>query len=189
MKIILVAGWSGSGKDLFGAWLIKHHGFKRFAFADPVKYHVAAMTGTERALLDTVEWKATNRHLLIEAGESKRSTVPEFWGNLIAEEIRSANVSKAVITDWRNIDEFFALQKAFPAAEFYFVRTLRRGERHSAVPSRTEYGLLGFPFTCEVYPTEQISTKTLDWMYPYRNEIELVKLHLCLKGSGGVETG
>ncbi len=188
MKIILVAGWSGSGKDLFGAWLCKHHGFTRFAFADPVKDVVAKELGVERSLLDTAEWKAANRHLLIEKGEGERQRDPEYWGNWVAEAIRQSQVTKAVITDWRNIHEFFALQKAFPTAEFFFVRTVRRGERHSSVPSMTEYGLLGFPFTCEVYPTEQIATKTLEWTYPYRKDIAEVMLHLGLRGEQGVLT-
>lgn len=38
MKIIIgVSGFAGSGKDTFGAHLVKHHGFVRTALADPLK--------------------------------------------------------------------------------------------------------------------------------------------------------
>ena len=36
-KIIGFLGNKGSGKDTAGNYLVKHHNYKRYAFADPIK--------------------------------------------------------------------------------------------------------------------------------------------------------
>jgi hypothetical protein len=41
MKVLAISGWKGSGKDTLANYLIEHHGFKRIAFADPLKDAVA----------------------------------------------------------------------------------------------------------------------------------------------------
>lgn len=42
MQIVGIAGAMGSGKDAVAAWLVKHHGFRRVAFADSLKDEVRA---------------------------------------------------------------------------------------------------------------------------------------------------
>lgn len=186
-QIVLLAGWAGSGKDLFGAYLTKNRGYKRYAFADPVKDLVAPAYGLDRASLDTAEGKAathgptgqTVRDLLISYAEESRAADPTCWASAIAARILADKPPRVVVTDWRHLEEFFALQRAVPAATFYFLRCTRYGERYSSVPDATEYGLLGFPFDAELQPTACISTKFLTWEGSYHNEAQ--KVHALLK--------
>jgi hypothetical protein len=186
-QIVLLAGWAGSGKDLFGAYLTKNHGYRRYAFADPVKDLVAAGCGIDRASLDTAEGKAAIhgptgqgvRQLLISYAEESRAADPTCWASAIASRILADKPPRVVVTDWRHLDEFFALQRAVPAATFYFLRCTRYGERYSSVPDATEYGLLGFPFDAELQPTACINTKFLLWEETYRSDAQ--KIHALLK--------
>jgi hypothetical protein len=44
-RIIGIAGKARSGKDTIAEYLVEHHGYRRFAFADPMKKIVNAMFG------------------------------------------------------------------------------------------------------------------------------------------------
>lgn len=162
MKIVLLAGWSKTGKDTVGARLVAEHGFQRFAFADPVKDGAAARYGFDRALADTQEGKDTivpSQNILMPSGctvrewviyhgeQRKRVDGAEVWAQEIAIRIKRATgfEKRFVITDWRFPEELVALQRAFPSAEFYPVRLVRPGQRVSPVGSMTEYSLSGFP--------------------------------------------
>jgi molybdopterin-guanine dinucleotide biosynthesis protein len=59
MKIILITGWSESGKDTIGEYLTTNHDYVRFAFADEIKYVASQLYGFPRALADTQEGKRT----------------------------------------------------------------------------------------------------------------------------------
>jgi hypothetical protein len=52
MKVVAVSGWIGSGKDELAKQLIANFGFKRVAYADPLKDIVAEQFGFDRASLD-----------------------------------------------------------------------------------------------------------------------------------------
>jgi hypothetical protein len=59
MKIIMVSGWKGSGKDLAAEHLIRTHGFERVAFADPLKDMVAEEFDIPRSHCDDRVYKET----------------------------------------------------------------------------------------------------------------------------------
>ncbi len=152
MKLILLAGFAQAGKDTTAELLVNHYGYTRFGFADEVKKIAAQRTGLPIELFSYPEGKKqkagsmTLREHCIEIGESGRKQDPEFWGKKVADSIRSSGVSKVVISDWRNLPELFALQKAFSTAEIYPIRIRRSGQYVSSVPDMTEYNLNGFPF-------------------------------------------
>lgn len=49
MKIIAISGWKKSGKDTAAEHLINKHGYRRIAFADPLKVNVSDQFGVELA--------------------------------------------------------------------------------------------------------------------------------------------
>lgn len=152
MKIVLVTGWVGSGKDTFANVLVKHKGYRRFAFADPIKEQIAAEHNVPLELLHTQSGKQTVvngktlRQHCIDLGESKRREDSEHWGKQIAKQIKESRCEKVVISDWRLLPELFAIQKAFPDAFLVPIRMNRAAQYISSVPDLTEYSLLGFPF-------------------------------------------
>jgi len=169
-KILLLAGWSGAGKDTLAARLMNCTPFKRYAFADPVKDAAAEWYGFPRALADTEEgkrsmWKErTVREWIIFHGEEeKRVHGKDVWAKRIAAQILDdVETMYFVITDWRFIDELVALQKSVGAvADIYPMRVVNENQRISPVASLTEYSLLGFPM-----PEVDIHTR-LDYIYDY----------------------
>jgi hypothetical protein len=52
MKLLAISGWSKSGKDTAAKILIDNYGFKRIAFAEPLKNTVAEQFDFERLSLD-----------------------------------------------------------------------------------------------------------------------------------------
>lgn len=157
--IILISGWAHAGKDSVAKVLVESYDFQKFAFADPVKQQVS------RDLSVPLEWcydqtikseilqsdpgKRTLREVLIHTAESAREEDPEIWGRIIGEKIqKSASRGKRrfVISDWRMIEELWAVQKANPGALIVPIRVERPSQLVSPVPDLTEYSLLGFPF-------------------------------------------
>jgi hypothetical protein len=57
MKVLAISGWKGSGKDTLANYLIEDHGFKRIAFADPLKDAVAKEFGIPREWCDDPHFK------------------------------------------------------------------------------------------------------------------------------------
>jgi hypothetical protein len=188
-QIVLLAGWAGTGKDLFGAYLTQNHGFRRYAFADPVKEMVALTHGIDRASLNTAEGKAAThpytgkivRDILIEVAEDARAHDLFCWANVISTQILKERPERVVITDWRLLPEFFALQRAIPAATFYHFVCKKPLQNYSDVPDATEYGLLGFPFRMELYPTYWIDMKFLKFREQYFREGHDVSCVLGIK--------
>lgn len=152
MKIVVVAGFAGAGKDTFANVLCKHKGYRRFAFADPIKEQVAQSLGVELQWLHSpvgkqkvVQAKTLRQHC-IDLGESERKKDPEVWGKRIAQQIKDCKCERVVISDWRLLPELFALQKAFPEAFIVPIRIQRTNQYLSSVPDMTEYSLMGFPY-------------------------------------------
>lgn len=52
MRVIAVSGYKRSGKDTIANYLVKNYGFKKVAFADPLKDLVARKFDIDRASLD-----------------------------------------------------------------------------------------------------------------------------------------
>lgn len=57
MKIVALSGWKGSGKDMLARHLVESHGFKRLAFADPLKDMASKEYGIPRAHFDDPAFK------------------------------------------------------------------------------------------------------------------------------------
>jgi dephospho-CoA kinase len=153
MKIILLAGFAGSGKDTVASILVNQKGYTRFAFADPIKEEMAAELNQPLELFHSVEGKKqfvlgkTLREHCISHGEFKRAQDPEYWVKETAKRIVSSGKQNIVISDWRLLPELFGLQKAFPDAQIIPIRIQKAGQYVSSVPDLTEYGLMGFPFS------------------------------------------
>lgn len=57
MKVVAISGWKRSGKDTVAGQLIETEGFKRVAFADPLKDSVAREYGIPREHCDDPKYK------------------------------------------------------------------------------------------------------------------------------------
>lgn len=62
-KIVLVSGFSGSGKDTFADFLANGFGFKKMAFADKLKRHTAVKYGFDPMLTLTQSGKRQVIHI------------------------------------------------------------------------------------------------------------------------------
>jgi dephospho-CoA kinase len=157
MKIILLSGFAGAGKDTVASILVKQKGYTRFAFADPIKEEMATELNLPVDVFHTVEGKRrvvngkTLRQYCIDHGERRRSEDPEYWVKETAKRILQSDQEKIVISDWRLLPELFGLQKAFPDAQFIPIRIEKSQQYVSSVPDYTEYGLLGFPFATTIH--------------------------------------
>ena len=156
--ILLIAGWAHSGKDSVAKILVETYDFQKYAFADPIKQKVSEDEGIPLEWCYDQKKKAealpsnpnkTLREELIRVGEEARELNKDIWANLIAEKINKAvkkGKTKFVISDWRMIEELWALQKKIPDATIVPIRIIRPSQLISPVPDPTEYSLMGFPF-------------------------------------------
>ncbi|MEO3974381.1 hypothetical protein [Streptomyces sp. CAU 1734] len=137
MGNIGIIGRARSGKDTAGRWLVDHRGYRRVAFADPLKEAalrvnpiVVAYVGfcdeydhdvTARTLSDVVRdigWERSKdeypevRRFLQELGASMRAVDPNIWLReaLARVQMASENGVPAVITDVRYPNEVAALR-------------------------------------------------------------------------------
>ena len=156
--ILLISGWAHSGKDAVAKILVESYDFQKYAFADPIKQKVAADEDIPLEWCYDQKKKAealpsnpekTLREELIRVGEEARELDKAIWANVIAEKIQKAvkkGKYKFVISDWRMIEELWALQKKIPEAVIVPLQIKRPSQLVSPVPDWTEYSLLGFPF-------------------------------------------
>lgn len=156
--IVLLSGWSHSGKDSVAKILVESYEFQKLAFADLVKQKVA------KELSIPLEWcydqekkKAplesdptrTIREELIRVGEGAKKEDPTIWAKQVAERIiksASRGQRRFVISDWRSLEELWTVQKLCADMCLVPVRIERPSQLVSPVPDITEYSLLGFPF-------------------------------------------
>lgn len=88
MKVIAISGWKRSGKDTAAEHLIKEYGFKRIAFADPLKDRVAEEFEIPRNHCDDPAFKeAPILHLPVLPKDAFSLTLSKF----MAREFRSAD--------------------------------------------------------------------------------------------------
>ena len=156
--IVLIAGWAHAGKDSVAKILVESYDFQKVAFADPIKHQVAKDLGIPLEWCYDHEKKAsplprnperTLREEIIRVAEGARNEDKEIWARAVGEKIQKAiqrGKRKFVISDWRHIEEVWALQKCIPHACIVPTRVERPSQLLSPVPDQTEYSLLGFPF-------------------------------------------
>lgn len=129
--IIALAGFSGSGKDTFGAYLVQSLQFKRYAFADllkdicAVRYNVPREWFDDRAKKDVV---ISDPMLVYAVGKTPREICIEYtYGqntqylldgvvNKISADIVENGLTRFVITDCRRkmeIDFFKQYNRAY----------------------------------------------------------------------------
>jgi hypothetical protein len=116
--VLGLSGQMQSGKDTFAKFLVEHHGWMRVAYADALKRvaleldPVVGTTSTELRLRYAVEqlgWDAAKtlvpevRRTLQALGVAVRSVAPNFWIDLVAEQVHGARAAgiPVVITDVR----------------------------------------------------------------------------------------
>jgi len=155
--IVLLSGWSQSGKDSVAKILVESYDFQRFAFADTIKETVAADYKIPLEWCHDQKKKAemlpnglrTLREEIIRVAEDARLHDPGCWAKKVAIQLQKEmkkGQTKFVISDWRNVDELLTLQRCIPGLHILPVRVVRPSQLISPVPDRTEYSLLGFPF-------------------------------------------
>jgi hypothetical protein len=159
MKIILLSGWSTSGKDTVGKILEKNHRAVLFAFADVLKEIVAkefefpiGWAYSEEGKHKRLPNGKTVREMLIKRGqEIRKEKGTEYFAQIVANQIQiltsmSNSDQIAVVTDWRLPIELETLQKMLKH-KIYTVRIQRRGQLKSPIKdSETESQLDAFPF-------------------------------------------
>jgi len=149
MSIILLRGYSHSGKDFVGNVLCNDYGYTRFAFADSLKKMVSETFGCPLELLHTQEGKLqvcdsdtlkrTYRQILIDEALRLRNTDPTIFANHCCQEIKKSDATKIVITDWRYPNEFDTVISEFPDIFILPVHIIRLGQERSPVDDISEY--------------------------------------------------
>jgi len=117
MKIILLSGWSGSGKDTVADYLVARHNYKKFAFANPLKDLASQLYTFPRELADSQEGKRqlwsvgysekTIRQILLDVARIDKSRFgDDIYANEIATQIaKESPDSNIVISDTRYLNE------------------------------------------------------------------------------------
>ena len=147
LTIVMLSGWSGSGKDAAASLMIEEMQFHRLAFADAVKQECSTLyglalerfyRGKDRALEHPIPaWPTarTPRDLLLLHAADARVKDDELFARMVATDIRDSDAQRIVISDWRYHVELETLRSEFPDARFVTVRIYRTGINQSANPS------------------------------------------------------
>jgi adenylate kinase family enzyme len=155
--ILLLSGWSGSGKDATASILIQKYDFQRLAFADILKEIVAKefhfpveWTRTEQGKQNILSNGKTVRENLIQRGQEIRQEKgdPGFFARKIAQKIHEApSNQKYAISDWRFPVELKTLRQELPDRQILPIRIQRQNQEVSGVQDDfTEHQLDSWPF-------------------------------------------
>jgi hypothetical protein len=153
MSIILLRGFSHSGKDHVGRILSNEYGYQRFAFADSLKKMVAKNFGCPLDKLHSQSGKMeicnsdillrTYRQILIDEAFRLRNQDAGIFANLCCQEIKTLGSKNVVITDWRYPNEIEVIRNMFPTYKITPVHIVRDGhEKISPVDDISEYHLI-----------------------------------------------
>lgn len=181
--ILLLSGWSTSGKDAIANLLCKKYVFRRLAFADPLKEMVAEEYNIPLAYLHDEERKRnvcvsvgseqkTLREVLIQRGQEIRQEHgnPGFFADIVGNQIlkeketagKHSFIIDYVISDWRLPIELETLKEILPASEILTARVQRRELTESPVKdSQTEHQLDSQPFEV-IFENDGVSLRELD---------------------------
>jgi hypothetical protein len=129
----MLSGWARAGKDTVAEHLCSAHGYRRMAFADPLKEAVAAEAGIPLSVFHSdaknqpMQGGQTPRDLLIEHARRARNVDPDVYSRVIAANILDECLEDVVISDWRLRREYEYMRNNFPATEILRVRIERPG--------------------------------------------------------------
>jgi hypothetical protein len=151
MSIILIRGYSQSGKDFVGKILCKQYGYQRFAFADSLKllvsnkYHVRmeqlhSQQG-KMQICEEDEQNRTYRQLLIDEARLARNNDDNCFAKDCCKEIQKYDAKLVVITDWRYPNELAVIKEYFPDYNITTVHLIRISHMVSPVQDQSEYQL------------------------------------------------
>lgn len=151
MFIILLRGYSRSGKDFVGNILCKQYHYHRFAFADSLKKLVAETFDCPIEQLHSQEGKQeicpsdpnkrTYRQILIDEALRIRSQHDTIFAEQCCQSIQTSRATRIVITDWRYPIELDIIQQYFPHATILPVHLIRVDQSHSPISDSSEYHL------------------------------------------------
>ena len=155
MSIILLRGFSHSGKDFVGQILCNEFDYKRFAFADSLKKMVAKEFNCpleqlhsqegKLQICETDSLKRTYRQILIDEALRLRNLDAGVFAKHCCNEIIGPNPEatpdRIVITDWRYPNEIKILQEFFPTYTITPVHIIREGQAESPVNDISEHQL------------------------------------------------
>ena len=160
MEIILLSGWSNSGKDFVADYFSKW-GFTKLSFADELKKIVSkkynipleqTMTQEGKQTIIPGTGKTVRTILIEEARTIRRENGTEYFARLLALTILEKYLSKVVISDWRFPIELETLQELFfKYTRFHTIRITRHGQLLSPVAHiATENQLDSYPFSYQI---------------------------------------
>ena len=152
MSILLIRGFSQSGKDFVGKILCEKYGYQRFAFADSLKqlvcnkYQVSMeQLHSQRGKLDICqhdEKQRTYRQILIDEALLAREEDDSCFARSCCEDIKHHNATHIVITDWRYPKELDMLYEYFSTIPITPIHLIRTSQESSPVEDRSEYQLM-----------------------------------------------
>lgn len=154
MRIIVLTGWSQSGKDTVADIFVRKYGYKKYAIADPLKDLCSELYGFPRELADTQEGKqtiirvgyktGTIRDWLISTAKVDRARFgDDIYINATLNKIQADRAQNVVISDLRYFTELKSIQ-TFASRNDYGLqvwKVVRDGQTESPVNDPSEYGL------------------------------------------------
>lgn len=152
MIIILLRGFSNSGKDFVGNILVSKYNYQQYSFADSLKKIVSEVYNIPLNLLYSQDGKnmicnndihrRTNRQLLIDEALKLKEKDYDIFAKHCSNLIFINKYNKIVITDWRFENEFDILKQYFPNANILPVHIIRTNQYKSPIDDISEYHLM-----------------------------------------------
>ena len=158
--IVLLSGWSGSGKDVAASLMCEEMGYSRLAFADVVRQEVSEKTNIHTDYFSSPTYKdspmptplaefpgaVTYRDVLIQWAKKRRSVQDDIYSQKIISIIRSGEVGKKiVISDWRYKCEEETILLAFPESIIIRIRIQRDSVEYRPHAGPSEHELDNHP--------------------------------------------
>lgn len=152
MSIILLRGFSHSGKDFIGSILCAKYNYQRYAFADSLKKMIALSTNCPLDTLHSQQGKLeickndpqkrTYRQILIDEALRLRTMNSDIFVDYCCREIKQYESTDVVITDWRYSNELEFIKMQFPHYKIVPVHIVRTDQARSPVDDISEYQLI-----------------------------------------------
>ncbi len=134
-----LSGRMHSGKTTAATRLRETHGFRRVAFADPLKQDILAMGFPLEDVVEKPDWMRT---LMQAYGRARRAINIDHWIKAAEQQLLgSGEHAKIVIDDMRFPNEFDMLRRLGERADFdvWVGRITRLGYDYSKIPGSADY--------------------------------------------------